>query len=125
MIQHFDTTIAERFGINVAIIYFGIVGFQQSNKRAGIKHQDAMKKGSVKIRLDDTRNWNYMSTCEIREAITKMERNGLIDVQPTDDANVIYVYPVDHREVTNRQIALHFHEMEKKQRMAEDDGNRW
>lgn len=123
MIQHFDTNIAERFGVNVAVIYYGLVGFQQSNRRAGIRHSEAMKKGSVKLRLDYTRNWNYLSSCDIREAIMKMEQNGLIDVQRTDDDNVVFVYPVDHNELRNRQNALHGREMEK--RIAVDEGNRW
>lgn len=123
MIQHFDTNIAERFGVNVAVIFYGLVGFQQSNRRAGIRHPEAMKKGSVKLRLDDTRNWNYLSSCDIREAIMKMEQNGLIDVQRTDDDNVVFVYPVDHNELRNRQNALHGREMEK--RMAVDECNRW
>lgn len=123
MIQHFDTNIAERFGVNVAVIYYGLLDFQQSNRRAGIRHPEAMKEGSVKLRLDDTRNWNYLSSCDIREAIMKMEQNGLIDVQRTDDDNVVFVYPVDHNELRNRQNALHGREMEK--RMAVDECNRW
>lgn len=127
MIQHFDTTIAERFGVNVAIIYYGLEGFKDSNLRAHVKHKETSRPGSVRIRLDDNRNWKFLSPCEVREAFMKMSSNGLIDIQHTSDENVILVFPVDHRELLRRQMKLYNEQQEKMQMALEEEnsGNKW
>lgn len=121
MINHFDTIVAARYGLNVAVVYFGLIGFKNNNYKNNKSYigldGNKLKKGTTKINL--TESFGFFSRDEIMNTLDKMERNGMIDIYYTDNEDVLYIYPHNLLEIERRQFEL-YHQEEMKKRYCHE-----